>query len=228
MQPEANILAAEDNDDDFQLLTHALETGDHRCKLHRTHDGDETIAYFEGNEAFSDRRQYPLPNLLLLDLQMPCRNGFEVLRWLRAQAGFRTLPVIVLTSSQDQANVRLAYELGANAYLRKPDTWHAFRVLAADLTEFWLAWNEGPPDFPFSRPLLRTTPDKQVLQTAVLTISDPRGNWDYGWKLICELAGLDPRAFLAPFRHRSEQDTQAPAAQIRPLTAVATNDGNST
>ena len=228
MQREATILVAEDNDDDFQLLTHAFETGDRCCALRRTRDGDETIAYLDGTGPFSDRGQHPLPNLLLLDLQMPGRDGFEVLRWLRTQPNFRTLPVIVLTSSLDHKDIKLAYELGANAYLRKPNTWHLYRVLAADLTEFWLAWNEGPPDFPFSRPSSRTTAGKHALQTAVLTISDPRGNWDYGWKLICELAGLDPRAFLAPFRYRSEDDMKPVIEQKKNLTAVATQNGIST
>lgn len=228
MQLEANILAAEDNDDDFQLLTHAFEAGNHCCTLHRTRDGDETIAYFEGSGQFFDRQKHPLPNLLLLDLQMPCRDGFDVLRWLRAQHSFRTLPVIVLTSSLQQSDVRLAYELGANAYLRKPDSWHAFRVLAADLAEFWLAWNQAPPDFPFSRPLSRTTPAKQVLQTAVLTISDPCGNWNYGWKLICELAGLDPRAFIAPFRYRSEEDIRSVDGNSSQLAAENIYHGNAT
>lgn len=74
------------------------------------------IAYLAGQEPFADRDQSPYPTVILLDLKLPRRSGFEVLEWLRAQPGLRRLPVVVLTSSGQTEDVNRAYDLGANSY----------------------------------------------------------------------------------------------------------------
>ncbi|MBF8290870.1 MAG: diguanylate cyclase/phosphodiesterase & domain with sensor(s), partial [Chloroflexi bacterium] len=81
---------------------------------------DETIAYLEGTDRFADRAQHPLPGVLILDLRMPGRSGFEVLEWLRAQPKLRRLPVVVTTAPTDTQNIARARELGADSYLLKP------------------------------------------------------------------------------------------------------------
>jgi len=114
------ILLAEDRDDDVFTTRKALRDAFIENPLKIVHDGEQAIAYLNGTGRFSDRSKYPLPALLLLDLKMPRKNGFEVLAWLRACKQFRSLPVIVLTSSQDLTDVKRAYHVGATSFLWKP------------------------------------------------------------------------------------------------------------
>src|SRR5205814_10632877 len=83
-------------------------------------DGFEAIHYLEGCGPYSDRAQFPHPALLLLDLRLPRANGFEVLGWIRQRPEWITLPVIILTASMNQSDMKLAYDLGANFFLGKP------------------------------------------------------------------------------------------------------------
>src|SRR5947207_15017530 len=83
-------------------------------------DGDKAVAYLAGHGGFADRARHPLPVLLLLDLKLPRRSGLEVLAWVRQQPTLKRLPVVVLTSSEESADINRAYDLGANSYLVKP------------------------------------------------------------------------------------------------------------
>ena len=87
--------------------------------MHFVRDGQEAINYLEGEAAYEDREQYPLPDLMLLDLKMPRLNGFDVLSWLRQQPGLKRLLVTVLTSSDHPNDINRAYDLGVNSYLVK-------------------------------------------------------------------------------------------------------------
>ena len=137
-----NILVAEDNPDDFFLLKQAARKATVTSSLHAVCDGYEALAYLNGDGPYSDRIAYPWPDLLLLDLNMPRVNGFEVLEWLRKQPSRGRLIVYVLTSSCRIEDVRRAYDLGANSYVMKParlddliafvtalHTWHRFVCL---------------------------------------------------------------------------------------------------
>ena len=83
-------------------------------------DGDEAIQYLSGTGEFSDRTRYPLPCLLLLDLNLPRQSGLEVLEWVRSQPSLQSMPVVILTSSSQDRDIGSAYSLGANGYLVKP------------------------------------------------------------------------------------------------------------
>lgn len=116
----ATILHIEDDPNDVLLFQHACRKGGRNLNVQSVGDGDEAIAYFAGQDQFADRERHPLPHLVLLDLKMPRVNGFEVLAWLRRHERLHRLPVVVLTSSNHEADVKHAYDLGANSYLVKP------------------------------------------------------------------------------------------------------------
>jgi len=116
----STILLAEDNENDVVMLRRAARQAKFTNPVQVVEDGEEAIAYLLGDRKYADRRRYPLPGLLLLDLKMPRRNGFEVLQWLREQPDFAQLQVIVLSSSDEISDINRAYELGANSFLVKP------------------------------------------------------------------------------------------------------------
>jgi CheY-like chemotaxis protein len=113
------ILLAEDNVDDAEIFELMLKRATLPHTLHRVEDGQQAIEWLSGEGAFANREQFPLPDLLLLDLKMPRKNGFEVLEWVRGQKGFAELPVIVLSSSDDKMDVKRAYALGITTYFTK-------------------------------------------------------------------------------------------------------------
>src|SRR5580765_9069367 len=117
---EATVLLAEDDADDILLTQIAFEKARLANPLQVVRDGEEAIDYLKGAGRFADRRQFPLPILLLLDLKMPKANGFQVLEWLRQQPDFGRLSVAIMTSSDHDPHISRAYQLGADSYLRKP------------------------------------------------------------------------------------------------------------
>ena len=117
---KAVILIAEDDDNDVFLIRRALHQAQFENPLQVVSAGDQAIAYLKGDEPFQDREKYPIPALLLLDLKMPRKNGFEVLAWVRQHSEFNSLAIVVLTSSQESTDINRAYALGANSYLVKP------------------------------------------------------------------------------------------------------------
>jgi len=120
MPERAVILLAEDREDDIFLIRKALDRGNIHNPLQIVRNGLEVISYMKGEGKFSNRAEYPLPDLLLLDLKMPMVDGFDVLRWIQQQPTLRALRTVVLTSSDHINDVNLAYHLGANSYLVKP------------------------------------------------------------------------------------------------------------
>ena len=138
------IVVAEDNRDDALLIQRSLRQAGISQPINVLEDGDATIRYLAGEGIYADRYRYPLPDLLLLDLKLPRKDGFEVLGWLRAQAGLHRLVVTVLTGSREQTDVQRAYELGANSYLVKPVGLRAITRLGESLCQYWVNTNEGP------------------------------------------------------------------------------------
>lgn len=138
------IAVAEDNRDDALLIQRSLRQAGISRPINVLEDGDATVRYLAGEGIYADRHRYPLPNLLLLDLKLPRKNGFEVLGWLRTQASLRRLVVTVLTGSREQTDVQRAYELGANSYLVKPVGLQAITRLGENLCQYWANTNEGP------------------------------------------------------------------------------------
>jgi CheY-like chemotaxis protein len=114
------ILVAEDDENDVFLIKRALHQAQFENPLAVVQTGEDAIAYLKGSPPFQNREKHPLPALVLLDLKMPRRDGFEVLSWIRQQPELNGLAVVVLTSSQESSDINRAYALGANSYLVKP------------------------------------------------------------------------------------------------------------
>jgi two-component system response regulator len=137
MTPEvADVLLVEDNLDDAEFTLRALRRANVTLRIVHVHDGVAALDYLSG--ASGNRR----PRVVLLDLKLPRLDGFEVLRRIRANAGLRTLPVVVLTSSGEARDVATSYERGANSYVVKPVEYPALIGTLVDLTRYWLAINE--------------------------------------------------------------------------------------
>jgi CheY-like chemotaxis protein len=140
------ILLVEDDSNDVFFLQYAFETAGIRNPLQAVADGHEAINYLSGNGKYSNRQQFPLPCLVLLDLKLPGKMGRDVLRWLRRQPSLNHLLVIVLTSSSDSHDVDSAYEHGAQSYLVKPLSLEKRLEMAQAIKNYWLDLNEFPSE----------------------------------------------------------------------------------
>jgi CheY-like chemotaxis protein len=142
------ILLVEDDPDDVFFLQRAFTKAGRGEALRVVRDGDEAVAYLSGTDAFADRGLFPLPSLILLDLKLPRKSGFEVLEWCRRKSGLSRIPVVVLTSSQSQADVARAYDLGANSYLVKPIDAVAQVKMVKSVCDFWASLNRPASNEP--------------------------------------------------------------------------------
>ncbi len=140
-----SILLVEDNADDAELISRALRKAGASHGLSVIKDGEAAIAYLQNfvqhdrGGAFTDA----LPALVLLDLKLPRRSGFEVLEFIRAHEPTRRIPVVVLTSSNQETDIRRAYDLGANSYLVKPVGGDALLAMMGALDAYWLKLNRA-------------------------------------------------------------------------------------
>jgi CheY-like chemotaxis protein len=138
------ILYVEDEETDVMLLQHVFGKLGIDSPLKIVKDGREAKDYLAGNEPFADRARYPLPGLVLLDLNLPYWSGFQVLEWMRQQPQLRRLPVVIFTSSSRPDDIVRAYEVGANAYLVKPNALGDLTAQVTALRDFWLGHNRFP------------------------------------------------------------------------------------
>jgi len=152
--PDKVILLVEDNPADVLLTERAFK----QCKIANEvrvmHDGAEALEYLHGAEAGTPA--CPLPAMVLLDLKLPKVDGLEVLRRIRLDARTRLLPVVILTSSDEEQDVLHGYDRGANSYIRKPVDFAKFTEAVSRLGLYWLVLNLPPPQPP--RPPAHATP----------------------------------------------------------------------
>ena len=148
------ILHVEDEEADIFLLRRAFSRAGVDASIKAVTDGEMAISYLSGAGPFADRRENPLPSLVLLDLKLPKVTGFEVLAWLRRQPHLRSLVVIVFSSSADPKDVDRAYELGANSFVQKPPAVEQTVRLVEILNAWWLEHNRFPtiPEAPQALP----------------------------------------------------------------------------
>jgi CheY-like chemotaxis protein len=144
MNERQTILLADDSVNDIFLMRRAFQKAEFHSALQEVHNGAEAIDYLKGEGIYADRNQYPLPSVVLLDLNMPMKNGFEVLRWVRAQPALKRLSIIVLTASMRLEDVERAYDLGASSYLVKPSNIEALAGMIRCLRD-WIQINHFPP-----------------------------------------------------------------------------------
>lgn len=138
------ILLVEDDKRDLELTLIALERSQLANDVIVVRDGAEALDYLKREGLFADRTEGN-PAVILLDLKLPKVNGLEVLEAVRATAALRSVPVVMLTSSQEEADVLKSYQLGVNAYVVKPVEFKQFVTSIADLGVFWALLNEPPP-----------------------------------------------------------------------------------
>jgi CheY-like chemotaxis protein len=131
------ILIAEDNLDDVFLLKRALRRNGAESNVYLVGDGQEAIDYLRGEPPFDDRFKYPFPEVIYTDLKMPRMGGLEVIKWLKGHPDCGVIPIIVLSASQQDEDIRQAYQLGANAYLVKPTTLDELTEMVRVTMEFW-------------------------------------------------------------------------------------------
>ena len=143
----ARILLVEDNRMDVELLLDAFRAARLGNKVHVVRNGQEALDYLLGHGEYANRQEYPLPDLMLLDLKMPGIDGHEVLRQVKETPGLKRLPVVVLTSSKEQGDRALSYDNGANSYLVKPVSLDGFLDMTRQITDYWLFLNVGPPEW---------------------------------------------------------------------------------
>jgi two-component system response regulator len=139
------ILLVEDNKDDELLTLRAFKKNGILNEVLVARDGAEALDYLFGTGAHAGRESSPLPQIVLLDLNLPRMGGLEVLRRIRQDDRTKFLAVVILTSSKEDEDVVRSYTLGANAYVRKPVEFAAFSEAVRTLGLFWLLLNETPP-----------------------------------------------------------------------------------
>ena len=136
------ILLAEDNPGDVKLTRKALEHGDILNNLHVVENGVETMQFLRSEGPFAGT---PMPDLLLLDLNMPKKDGRTVMEEMDDDPELRRIPVVVLTSSDAEEDIARSYELNANAYLTKPVDFDGFVDIVTRLEDFWFTVVKMPP-----------------------------------------------------------------------------------
>lgn len=145
MKREGVILLVEDNPDDEALTLRALKKNNIANEVVVARDGVEALDYLFGTGAHAGRDVSQLPQVVLLDLNLPRLGGIEVLRRIRSEPTTQLVPVVVLTSSKEEHDVVVSYRLGANSYVRKPVDFLEFVEAARQLGLYWLVVNEPPP-----------------------------------------------------------------------------------
>ena len=138
------ILLVEDNLDHAELTRRNLETCHLANRIYHVEDGEAALHYLQGKPPYTDKTQYPRPDLVLLDLRLPKIDGLEVLRVAKEDPNLRAIPVVILTTSGADPDIKTAYEYHANSYLTKPIAFDALSRLIKDLGFYWLAWNKRP------------------------------------------------------------------------------------
>jgi len=139
------ILLVEDNPDDQLLTLRALQKNNILNDVVVAEDGVEALDYLFGRGSHAGRDTSALPQLVLLDLNLPRLSGLDVLRAVRADENTKFLPIVVLTSSREDEDLLRSYSLGANSYVRKPVDFEQFSEAVRTLGLFWLILNQTPP-----------------------------------------------------------------------------------
>lgn len=150
MIPSSNdsiiILMADDDDEDRMLARDAFNETRISNILHFVTDGEALLDYLYRRNAFTDLKGTPMPGLILLDLNMPKKDGREALLEIKSNPDFRNIPVVILTTSQAESDIMKTYELGANSYITKPVTFEGLVEIMQSLTTYWFRIVSLPPE----------------------------------------------------------------------------------
>ena len=141
---EVEILLVEDNPYDVELTLTALKENNLTNKVHVLNDGAEALEFIFATGAHAERNIKNIPKVILLDLKLPKVNGLEVLRRIKSDERTKKIPVVVLTSSQEERDIVKSYNLGANSYIIKPVDFNKFIDAVAKLSLYWVLLNKPP------------------------------------------------------------------------------------
>ncbi len=147
------ILIAEDDENDAHFFSRTIKKLGITEPLQLVPDGEEAIHYLGGEGKYADRENYPFPSVLITDLKMPRKNGFDVLEWMQSHPHCSIIPSIVWTSSMVESDVVKAYELGANCYLKKPNDPKTWEETLELLFKFWDTCQKPPMTLVKSTPV---------------------------------------------------------------------------
>jgi len=139
------ILLAEDDPDDRYLISEAFDESSLPVRLFIVNDGEEMLDYLNHRGNYVDSKRWPLPALIVLDLNMPRKDGREVLAEIKTNSSLRRIPVVVLTTSQAEEDVVRAYDLGVSGFITKPVSFNTLLEIMKSLGNYWLNIVELPP-----------------------------------------------------------------------------------
>lgn len=132
------VLLVEDDLNDIFLVKRAFKMARIQNPLQVVTDGEEAIHYLKGEGKYANRDIFPLPKLIVMDIKMPRKTGFEVLEWVKKDSkNLRRIPIVIVSSSDNPNDINKAYELGANAYMVKPMDYRAVEHLFHSITHYW-------------------------------------------------------------------------------------------
>ena len=147
-----SILYADDDPEERSLMLESIKEAGVHEHLSVVEDGEQVIEYLSGAGAYADRKKHPLPGLAILDLNMPRKDGFEALAWIRRSERWGSLPVLILSASAQPRDILVGYKLGATAFLVKPSTLQELFELTAAVRDFWLRFARYPEGWNGSGP----------------------------------------------------------------------------
>jgi len=139
-----NILIADDDEDDRLLMREALEENNLLNNFYFVENGEELMDYLYHRGIYQDSQTFPRPNIILLDLNMPKKDGREALKEIKADPNFRSIPIIVLTTSQAEEDILRSYDLGVNSFITKPVTFDLLVNIMKTFSQYWFEIVELP------------------------------------------------------------------------------------
>jgi two-component system response regulator len=145
LKTDNDILLIDDDEADVELALHALRDNKLVNEIHVLRDGEEALDYLFGPGREARRTDGPLPKLILLDLKLPKVDGIEVLRRIKSDPETKLIPVVILTSSNEERDLVRGYDLGVNSYIRKPVDFNKFREMVSQVGLYWLVINQPAP-----------------------------------------------------------------------------------
>lgn len=146
IRSEVPILIADDDQDDCQMIKEAFHESRLVNKLHFVHDGEELMNYLLHRGAYSEAEKFPMPGLILLDLNMPKKDGREALKEIKSHERLRQIPVVVLTTSKAEEDIYRTYSFGVNSFISKPVTFTSFVEIMKNLGKYWFEIVELPAE----------------------------------------------------------------------------------
>jgi two-component system, chemotaxis family, response regulator Rcp1 len=203
------LLHIDDNDDDRFLFSKAWAERGAAFNLQTVSGGDEAQEYLQGAGVYADRRKFPFPDFVCLDLKMPPPDGFAVLRWIRERPDFNRLPVCILTSSFQYEDIQKVYESGANCFLTKSPTFEKLLVVAAAIAQ---AIFQLPPQMEVLKQLLEFRQEIRGLKSTAT--GSRRYATDINW-------GPIPWVKTHGYQHESLRDSSAPAVSCLKLASAS-------